>query len=185
MTGTINPIKIYRARTMGIFILLAFPAYGFGRHFFDSTDLIQKYAGGFLILANSALVLFIGILFAKTLRQYHLPVGKLYLITRMVESIALAGIVLNLIPNVRVSADYGYFIAMVVLGLGSIPMCWVLYKHRISPAWLALWGAGGYAVFALGFLGELLGHEWSWRMLTPAALWEITFAIWLIARREI
>jgi hypothetical protein len=61
-------------------------------------------------------------------------------------------------------------------------MCLTLYKHKISPPWLAIWGAIGYAVFAFGFLMELFGKEWSMYLLAPGGLWEVTFAIWLIVR---
>ena len=71
---------------------------------------------------------------------------------------------------------------MLVLGIGSIPMCLTLLKHKIAPSWLAIWGAIGYAVFAFGMLMELFGYEWSMYLLGLGGLWEITFAIWLIIR---
>jgi hypothetical protein len=71
---------------------------------------------------------------------------------------------------------------MLVLGIGSIPMCLTLLKHKITPSWLAIWGAAGYAVFAFGFLMELFGKAWSMYLLGPGGLWEVVFAIWLIIR---
>ena len=71
---------------------------------------------------------------------------------------------------------------MLVLGIGSIPMCLTLLKHKIVPSWLAIWGVIGYAVFAFGFLTEMLGKEWSMYFLAPGGLWEVTFAVWLILR---
>ena len=85
---------------------------------------------------------------------------------------------------VSISDDYGYFLAMLVLGLGSIPMCLTLRKHTISPSWLSLWGVIGYAIFSFGFLMELFGRVWSIYLLIPGGLWEITFAIWLIIKGE-
>ncbi|WP_062062886.1 DUF4386 domain-containing protein [Aquimarina longa] len=78
--------------------------------------------------------------------------------------------------------DYGYFIAMLVLGIGSIPMCYIFYKEKLAPKWLALWGVIGYAVLAFGFLMELFGKEWSMYLLILGGLWEITFAIWLVIK---
>ena len=129
------------------------------------------------------MVLFIGIMLSKTLRQYNATVGNIYLFTRIFEAIALASLVLNLFLKVDISDDFGYFIAMVVLGLGSIPMCFILYKHQISPPWLAIWGGIGYAIFAFGFLMELFGKAWSMYFVGLAGLWEITFALWLITRQ--
>lgn len=184
MKNNSNPNEIYTARTIGSFFLLAFIAYGFGRQFFESEIVSENYIGALLIIINSIMVLFIGILFRRTLQKYNVLVGNIYLFTRAFESIALVSIVLNLIPTVRISEDYGYFLAMLVLGLGSIPMCLTLYKHRISPSWLAIWGIIGYSIFSFGFLMELFGGEWSMYLLIIAALWEITFAIWLIIKGE-
>ncbi len=175
-----NTIDIYKARTIGSLFLLAFLAYGLGRHFFENGNYTEKYLGGLLIIINSIMVFFIGILFKKTLQQYNPVVGNFYLFTRVFESLALASILLSLIPSASISNDHGYFLAMLVLGLGSIPMCLTLLKHTISPAWLALWGVIGYAIFSFGFLMELFGRVWSMYLLIPGGLWEITFAIWLI-----
>jgi hypothetical protein len=180
MKSNNNQTVIYNAKTIGSFFLLAFIAYGFGRHLFESEIVSEKYFGSVLIITNSIMVLFIGILLRKTLQKYSVLVGNIYLFTRVVEATALASIVLNLIPAVSVSYKYGYLFAMLVLGLGSIPMCLTFFRQRLSPSWLAIWGMIGYAVFAFGFLMEFFGKEWSMYLLALGGLWEITFAIWLI-----
>lgn len=182
MSQSNNLIKIYKARTIGSFFLLAFIAYGFGRSLFESENHSEKYLGALLIVMNSIMVLFIGLLLKRTLQQYQGWVANIYLFTHVVESIALGSIVLNLIPAFHISYDIGYFLAMLVLGLGSMPMCYVLYKHHISPSWLALWGILGYAIFSFGFIMEFFGRTWSMYLLIPGGLWEITFAIWLVIK---
>lgn len=174
--------KIQEARIIGLFFLLAFVFYGLGRNYFESEELVEKYIGTFLIIANSFLILFIGIFLRKTLCNHNILIGNIYLISRIFEAIALASIVLNLIPAISISMDYGYFLAMLVLGIGSIPMCFILYKHKFVPNWLAIWGMIGYAVFAFGFLMELFGKEWSMYLLVLGGLWEVTFAIWLLIK---
>lgn len=173
---------IYNARAIGSFFLLAFIAYGFGRHFFESEIAFKKHLGAVLIITNSIMVLFIGIFLRKTLQRYSVLVGNTYLFTRIFEATALASIVLNLIPSISVSYTYGYLIAMFVLGVGSVPMCLALFKQRLLPPWLAIWGMIGYAVFAFGFAMEFFGKKWSMYLLTLGGLWEITFAIWLIVK---
>ncbi|NLK56392.1 MAG: DUF4386 domain-containing protein [Bacteroidales bacterium] len=173
-----SAIIIFNARTIGTFFLLAFLAYGLGRQLFESTNDPKKYLGALLIIANSVIVLFIGILLKKTLKLYNPLVGNIYLFTRIFEALVLSTIFIN----ETVSDDLEYVIAMLILGIGSIPMCLTLYKHKISPAWLAIWGAIGYAVFAFGFLMELFGKEWSMYLLGLGGLWEISFAFWLIVR---
>ena len=175
-----NSSGIFKARTIGSFFLLAFLAYGFGRHLFESTNNTEKYLGALLIIVNSVMVLFIGILFRKTLNRHNSLVGTIYLYTRVFEALALASIVLTLFLKGNISDDLGYFLAMLVLGLGSIPMCLTLHKHKITPSWLAIWGVVGYAIFSFGFFMELFGKEWSMYLLGLGGLWEITFAIWSI-----
>ena len=171
-----NSVVIFNARIIGAFFLLAFLAYGLGSQLFESNDNLEKYLGASLIVANSVMVLFIGILLRKTLKLYNPTVGNIYLFTRIFEALAL----LTILLNGNVSDDLGYFPAMLVLGIGSIPMCLTLLKHKITPSWLAIWGAIGYAVFAFGFLMELFGKAWSIYLLGLGGLWEITFAVWLI-----
>lgn len=173
-----NAIIIFNARTIGAFFLLAFLVYGVGSQLFVSARNTEKYLGALLIIANSVMVLFIGILLRKTLILYNPTVSNIYLFTRIIEALALASVLLN----VSALNDLGYILAMLVLGIGSIPMCLTLYKHKISPSWLAIWGVVGYAVFAFGFLMELFGKEWSMYLLGLGGLWEIVFAIWLIVR---
>ena len=177
-----NTVKIYKGKWIGVFFLLAFIAYGFGRSFFESENIKEQYLGTILIIINSILVLFIGVWLKRTLRQYNELVGNIYFLTRVFEAIDLASIVLNLFPNVNISLDIGYFIAMLVLGIGSISMCFTFLKHRITPKWMAIWGVAGYALMAFGFLMELFGNKWSMYLLGLGALWEITFAIWLVLK---
>ena len=183
MQNNSNPVIISHARVIGAFFLLAFIAYGLGSQLFDSTNNPEKQVGALLIIANSIMVLFIGILLRKTLIRYNYLVGDIYLLTRLFEAIALSSsIVVTTFLKVNLSDDFGYYLAMLVLGIGSIPMCLTLYKHKISPPWLAIWGAIGYAVFSFGFLMELFGKAWSMYLLVPGGLWEVIFAIWLMVR---
>lgn len=184
MKDTKATIQILHARTIGSFFLLVFLAYGFGRQFFEGETVVEKYIGCMLIITNSILVLLIGFLLRKSIRNCSELIGNIYLLTRIFEAIALASIVLNLIPTISISYQHPYFIAMLVLGLGSIPMCLTFYRHKILPTWLALWGAIGYAIFAFGFFMELVGKEWSMYFLIVAGLWEITFGLWLIIQKR-
>jgi hypothetical protein len=177
-----SSIKIPKARIIGSFFLLAFLLYGIGRNIFESDILAEKYTGALLIFANSIIVLLIGILLRKFLLKYNVFVGNIYLLTRIFEAIALASIILSIIPSVNISLNIGYFLAMIALGIGSIPMCFILLKHRIVPKWLAIWGITGYAIFAFGFIMELFGKEWSMYLLGLGGLWEIYFALWLIIK---
>ena len=176
MKSNNNSVIIFNARTIGTFFLLVFLAYGFGSSLFKSASNPEKYLGALLIVANSVMVLFIGFLLRKTLKLYNPLVGNIYLFTRLFEASAL----LTIFLNGSKPDDLGYVLAMLVLGIGSVPMCLTLLKHEITPSWIAIWGAIGYAVFAFGFLMELFGKAWSMYFLAPGGLWEVTFAAWLI-----
>lgn len=176
--------KIYKARIIGILFLVAFLAYGIGRSLLESANASAKYSGAILVLLNSLMVLLIGVYIRKTLQPVNCWVGNIYLFSRAFESMVLAGIIFNVLPGVQVPDFYSYYPAMIVLGLGSIPMCYALYKYKISPSWLGIWGIIGYSTFTFGFIVELLGKNWSMYFLPPGALWEVTFAVWLIIKGQ-
>lgn len=182
MKDKISPPTIFNARTIGAFFLLVFLAYGFGQYFFESKILAEQYLGATLIITNSVMVCFIGILFKKTLDQYNLKVGTIYLYSRIFEAVVLACTVLPLFGTINISKDFFYFLAMLVLGPASIQMCLTLFKHKIIVPFFAIWGIVGYSIFSFGFLMELFGLHWSIYLLGLAGLWEITFGIWLIAK---
>lgn len=80
MKSSNKSVTIYNARIIGAFFLLAFLAYGIGSQLFESTDDFEKYLGAFLVIANSVMVLFIGILLRKTLKLHNALVGNIYLL---------------------------------------------------------------------------------------------------------
>lgn len=174
--------EIYKARTIGAYFILAFIAYGLGRQLFETGGESGKYIGALLIIANSLMVLFIGIYLRKTLQRYNILIGNLYSLSRIIEALLLVSIILNLVPTIQIHTDFFYIFPMIVLGVGSIPMCFSLYKNRIIPVWLAIWGIIGYSVFTFGFLLELFSKIWSIYLLALGGLWEITFGIWLITK---
>jgi len=180
----INITGIYKDRIIGLLFLGAFLCYGIGRNLFESQNNSEQLLGSLLIIINSIFVICIGILLRKTIKSYQPLVANIYLFTRIIEALALSSIIINLIPTVNISYYLGYHIAMLSLGIGSIPMCYILYKNNIVANWLAIWGITGYSLLSLGFLMELFGIKWSMYLLIIGGLWEITFAVRLIARIE-
>src|SRR6185312_10682842 len=76
-----------------------------------------------------------------------------------------------------------YNIAEAGLGIGSLFFCALLFRTGLVPRWLAGWGFIGYACFAGGNLLELFGVAGAALVAAiPGGLFELTFAIWLIAR---
>lgn len=179
-----NTLEIKNARLIGTLFLLAFLLYGIGRNLFENEFFIHKYIGAALILTNSIAVILIGLYLRKTIIHHHLWSGNIYLFSRVVEAIGLASILLSINPSINMSLEIGYFIAMLALGIGSIPMCYIFFEHQILPKWFAIWGLVGYIFLAIGFLFELFGKEWSMYFLILGGLWELTFAIWIIIKSK-
>ena len=176
--------RIYKGRIIGLLFLGAFLCYGIGRNLFESQNNAEQLIGSCLIILNSIFVIYIGLLIREVIKSYHSLVANVYLLTRIIEALALSSILINLISTINTSYDLGYHIAMLSLGIGSTPMCYVLYKNNIVVNWLAIWGLVGYSLLSLGFLMELFGNEWSMNLLIIGGLWEITFAVRLITMLE-
>ncbi len=75
---------------------------------------------------------------------------------------------------------------IVAFGVSALILNWLLYRSRLVPAWLSLWGlAGGALVLARG-VWELYGAELSGvlqAVLTaPIGINEMVLAVWLIAK---
>jgi len=135
MINSKNSNKFIKTRIIGLLFISAFLLYGFGRSLFETKLHIQKYFGALLIILNSVAVVFIGVYIRKTLIKINVLIANTYLFSRLIEALALSSIILNLFPNSTISLDFGYFIALLFLGIGSIPMCYTFYKHNLLPKW--------------------------------------------------
>jgi hypothetical protein len=203
MNNQNSPTTIDRgaARVAGVLFLAAFLAYGVGTGVataaLESAGLNagQLRIGAILMLANSAFVATIGVLLFPVVMPYQARVAYAYLAARIVESVLLAaGVLFLLLPTFIESAaadvaalslagnDVAYQTAMIALGLGSIPFWYVVYRARLLPAWLALAGIVGYAIFAAGAVLEIFGLRIGLYLAIPGGLFEVALGIWLIAR---
>ncbi|MEO3857105.1 DUF4386 domain-containing protein [Acrocarpospora sp. B8E8] len=164
---------------------------------------LQISAGALLMLINSAAVVSIGVLVLPVLRPHHEVSAYAYLITRVFEAVMLAVGILclllliplgqqyvdagagNLPSLARVAQEtqfYSYQIAMLGLGLGSILFCRALFRTRLVPRFMAVWGMAGYAIFAAGAALEVLGYGVGLALSVPGGLFEIALAGLLIAK---
>src|SRR5919205_4170384 len=184
------------ARIVGALFLAGFFAYGVGS--LIATGIVRSadrsgstalfVTGAALMLLNSAFVIGIGVLMFPILRAHNKAIAAGYLGTRIFEGVGLAIGVVSLI----VVADSGaaihansvsYNVAEAGLGIGSLFFCALLFRTGLVPRWLAAWGFIGYACFAAGNLLELFGVAGAGVVAAiPGGLFELTFAIWLIAR---
>jgi hypothetical protein len=166
----------------------------------------QVVIGVLLEFIDAAAVAAIGILLFPILRKFNAAIALGYAGTRIIECLLLivAGIsALSLIPLsqeyvqagtpdasnfealgtvVVAQSGLAFQIAMIALGLGSIPFCYLLYRTRLIPRWMAVLGLIGYAALLIGGLLELFGLNLSMIHFAPGGLFELILPIWLIVK---
>ncbi|PNH05382.1 hypothetical protein TSOC_008379 [Tetrabaena socialis] len=167
----------------------------------------QLTIAALLLLTNSVVVVVLAVLLHPLLARWQPRVALAYTCTRLAEGLLLAGgtlALLLLLPIAQahakaagtpeaglypalaalaVKANFLAFqLAMLVLGLGSLPLCLLFLRSRLLPGWMALWGLGGYALLLAGSLVELFGLPWGVALAIPGGLWELTLGVWLIVR---
>ena len=183
------------ARIVGVLFLAGYVTYGVGNviatGIVDSGDRSSStglfVTGIVLMLLNSAFVIGIGVLMFPILRAHNRAIAAGYLGTRIFEGIVLALGVASLIVLTSahaIDANAAFYnVAEAGLGIGSLFFCALLFRTALVPRWLAAWGFIGYACFAAGNLLELSGITGAALVAAiPGGLFELTFAIWLIAR---
>jgi hypothetical protein len=70
---------------------------------------------------------------------------------------------------------------MIFLGLGGIVLNFMLFKLKLVPSWLSIWGLIGGACVLLYGLISLFGSDPA-ILAAPIAIQEMMFAIWLLAK---
>jgi hypothetical protein len=77
---------------------------------------------------------------------------------------------------------YSFWIGMLSVGVGGLVLCRVLLRERLAPGFLAVYGLAGYAIFLVGAILEILGHNVGVALSIPGGLFEIAFGVLLIAK---
>jgi hypothetical protein len=159
--------------------------------------------GAILMFINCLGVVGIGVLMFPILKQHSEAVALGYLGTRIVESTLLMVGIISLLTLIPLSQEYvkagttdpnyvqtlsilaikgNYFalqIAMMVLGIGSLFFCYLLYQSKLIPRFMSAWGFLGYAALAVGAGLELFGFKVGLYYSIPGGLFELALPIWL------
>ena len=77
---------------------------------------------------------------------------------------------------------YAYEIGMSALGVSGLMLCYTLYRAKLVPGWLAIWGLVGYAILLFGMLSAVMGSGLADPSLLPGGLWEMFVGVWLIVK---
>jgi Domain of unknown function (DUF4386) len=83
--------------------------------------------------------------------------------------------------------DWTYLIgSLVMLGVSTLLLNSLLYRSRLVPVWLPIWGLFAGGLIAMRGLGEMFGIEFSGLMqgalAAPIAVQEMVLALWLIIK---
>ena len=148
-----------------------------------------------------------GILMFPILKQQHserVAIG--YLGFRIINAVFIAVMVLFILLQIPLGSEYlragspdtsylqglsavfmegqfyAYNFGMSAVGLASLLLCYVLYRAKLVPRLLAVWGLIGYATILCGSLLEILGFNLLSIHAIPGGLWELFIGVWLIVR---
>lgn len=169
-------------------------------------------AGAFSILAMSVGVVGIAVFLYPILKRYSQMIAITYVSLRIIECMLLLVGVLVYFFLIGLSQEYinagtpdasyfqtlsaltielryvSYQIAVIILGFGSMLLCYLLFQSKLVPRFLSVWGFIGYALlFASGLL-DLLGvvdavNGAGAMLYIPGGLWELlVFPMWLIVK---
>jgi hypothetical protein len=79
------------------------------------------------------------------------------------------------------AGDWIDHISAIVFSLGALMFYYLLYRSKLIPRWLSVWGLIGAAlVLAVGVLG-MFGHS-AMILWLPLAVNEMVLAVWLIVK---
>jgi Domain of unknown function (DUF4386) len=79
-------------------------------------------------------------------------------------------------------SQYAYQIGMSALGVSGLILCYTLFRAKLVPGWLAVWGLVGYATILVGMLSAVMGSGLGDLSSLPGGLWEVFIGAWLIVK---
>jgi hypothetical protein len=147
-----------------------------------------------------------GVLMFPILKQHHERVAFGYLGSRIIDAVFIAVMVLFVLLQIPLGSEYlkagasdtsylqalstvfvqgqlyAYDIGMITLGLAGLMLCYTLYKAKLIPRPLAVWGLIGYAIIFCGMVSELTGSGLGLASSIPGGLWEVFIGVWLIVK---
>jgi hypothetical protein len=80
------------------------------------------------------------------------------------------------------SMNFGYTLLMVAFGLGAILFYWLLYKSRVIPRVLSLWGLATVAITLVASMFTIFGYEVPFAVYLPYVPFEFVVGIWILVK---
>jgi hypothetical protein len=162
--------------------------------------------GAFLMLLNTVVDVGKGVLFFPILEKHGKRTALAYLAALIVQVVLLdIGVLflLMLVPLGQYAVDaaganvawatalgslltqsntMAYHIGQATLAFGGALMCSLLFRVRLLPRPLALWGVIGYVIHLAGAIAEIFGIPISLVLLIPGGLFELALGFWLLIK---
>ena len=163
--------------------------------------------GAFLMLLNATVVeVGKGVLFFPILENHGKRSALAYLALIIVEVVLLdIGVIalLMIVPLGQQAADAGqasaawvqplgflmtqwnniaYSIGEATLGVGGLFLCWLLYRSRLIPRFLAVGGLIGYVSLMVGMIAEIFGIHIGLMLSVPGIFFEVGLPVWLFIK---
>jgi hypothetical protein len=147
-----------------------------------------------------------GVLMFPVLKQHSERMAIGYLAARIVDAVFIALMVLLALIQIPLGSEYlkaatadtsylqalsnlfaqaqlyAYEIGMSALGVSGLILCYTLYRAKLAPRWLAVWGLVGYATILIGMVSAVMGSGLGDISSIPGGLWEVFAGVWLIAK---
>ncbi len=169
-------------------------------------DRIQLIIGVLIQFVGAAANVSIGVVLFPILKKYSQTVAIGYVATRIFDGAGLliAGIgtlslivlsqemiqagtqgaasVLILSNLIVAGSSTTFLVTMMALGLGSLPLCYLLYRTRLIPRPMAALGFIGYVALLMGSAVELFGFNLNMMHFLPGGIFELILPLWLIVK---
>lgn len=168
----------------------------------------QIIIGVLLEYIDAVAVVAIGVLMFPILKKHHESIAMGYVATRMIEGVMLVIAGIGSLSLITLSQQYlqagspdaAYFqvsgalliaesgfsfqIAMIALGMGSLPFCYVLYISKLIPRVISVLGFIGYVALLISAVLAIFGYSTDMTLLLylPGAVFEILFPLWLMIK---
>ncbi len=147
-----------------------------------------------------------GVLMFPVLKQHSERIAFGYLASRIVDAVFIAVSILFILLQIPLGSEYlkavvpntfylqalstlsiqanlyAYDIGMIALGLAGLMLNYMLYRAKLVPRWIAVWGLVGYAIIFCGMVSEVMGSGLGLVSSLPGGLWEVFMGVWLIAK---
>ena len=133
--------------------------------------------------------LYFGYLSAAIVATVSLLIGVIFLLILiplsdafMKSGSAVAGQAETMAILLREANYYSYNIGMVIWSLGGLMFCSILYRCKLIPRLMSVWGIVGYTVFLSGCILAIFGLDFGLVHTAPGALFEVVLSVWLIVK---